>query len=281
MMPDSSESVQKTAEHEGQREASAPALQDAEASQGAPAAPPSEASQPPPDPKAPLSSKELLTILLLQGTVLLVFIAIADWHGWLHQLPTLRSAIETLLRNNLDFKTFLEAIAAYDFVGVTPESPQPSFYAIMLEVGIWSTFGVLARSIHSLAQSALHKEPISYLEGLIALLGDMLMAFGTAVAVVAFLRTAEFVNFTLKTASIESIIAISFILGFYHDDARKLLGSFKSRITREASETEKPKSAKTVAQDQEGSSTITLSPEDRQALKKIFNLQGEGEGKTL
>jgi hypothetical protein len=62
------------------------------------------------------------------------------------------------------------------------------------------------------------------------------MGGAIAMAVVAFLRSTSLnvgsVNLTLATADIELIIAISFILGFYHEDTRRLLGSFQKNITR-------------------------------------------------
>jgi energy-converting hydrogenase Eha subunit B len=79
----------------------------------------------------------------------------------------------------------------------------------------------------------------SILEALTKLFADSMMGVSVAIAVVAFLRTTEFANLSLKSADIGSIIAISFILGFYHEDTRRLLGSFQKRISGAARESEK------------------------------------------
>lgn len=69
----------------------------------------------------------------------------------------------------------------------------------------------------------------------------------TPSGVIAFLRAAQLsignAELTLKTASIEFIAATAFILGFYHEDTRRLLGSFHRRVTN-ADKTEREDSNK-------------------------------------
>jgi len=48
------------------------------------------------------------------------------------------------------------------------------------------------------------------------------------------------VEITLANASIETIIAISFILGFYNDESRRLLDSLRERITTGIKDTNAP-----------------------------------------
>lgn len=61
------------------------------------------------------------------------------------------------------------------------------------------------------------------------------MGVAIAIAVIFFLRATEFtigtVNLTLKTAGIELIAALAFILGFYHNDTRQLLGNIRERVS--------------------------------------------------
>ena len=70
------------------------------------------------------------------------------------------------------------------------------------------------------------------------------MGAAIAVAAVALLWSTQFVNLTLRTADIAAIVAISFILGFYHEDTRRLLAKFRDRISGIASETKSDEEVK-------------------------------------
>ena len=123
-----------------------------------------------------------------------------------------------------------EGFANFDFVGVSPENPEPSFLALAFEVLGWSAVGVLARSEYCITRRIARGENFDLLETISKLIGDFAMGVSIAVAVVAFLRSTEFVTLSLKSAGIEAIAAISFILGFYHEDTRRLLGPVKEAI---------------------------------------------------
>lgn len=133
-----------------------------------------------------------------------------------------------------------EEIASYNFVGVELGNLQPSPAAILIEVIVWSLLGVMARSEYNITHTLVQGEEFKVLESISRLIGDHAMGMAVAVAVVALFRSAELniaqVNLTLKTANIESIIAISFILGFYHEDTRRLLGSFQKGIAGDIDE---------------------------------------------
>jgi hypothetical protein len=132
-----------------------------------------------------------------------------------------------------------EDFARFDFIGVSPDSPQPSFLAIAVEVLAWSAFGVLARSEYYLTRLIIQHRDFRTLEIISKLVGDSAMGVSIAIAVVALLRSTEFVTLSLKSAGIDVIAAISFILGFYHEDTRRLLGTFRVRLTQKASESGK------------------------------------------
>jgi len=132
-----------------------------------------------------------------------------------------------------------EDFARFDFVGVGPDNPQPSFLAIAFEVLAWSAFGVLARSEYYVTRLIIQHRHFKTLEIASKLVGDFAMGASIAVAVVALLRSTEFVTLSLKSAGIDVIAAISFILGFYHEGTRRLLGTFQERLAQGASESGK------------------------------------------
>jgi len=129
-----------------------------------------------------------------------------------------------------------EDFARFDFIGVGPDHPQPSFLAIAFEVLSWSAFGVLARSEYYVTRLIIQHRSFKTLEVVSKLVGDFAMGASIAIAVVALLRSTEFVTLSLKSAGIDVIAAISFILGFYHEDTRQLLGTFREKLEQETKE---------------------------------------------
>lgn len=178
------------------------------------------------------NKKGVRSVFIMQIIIFALMVFGASMFGWLHNVPSLFSPFY------MGIEDYYEATANFNFVGVSPENPQPTIYAVILEVLIWSYMGVLARSAYS-ARRSMRGGKFSILEAITKLIADGVMGISIAIAVVAFLRTTEFVNLSLKSADIGSIIAISFILGFYHEDTRRLLGSFHKRISGAAGETKK------------------------------------------
>jgi hypothetical protein len=125
-----------------------------------------------------------------------------------------------------------EEIANFNFVGVTPNNPNPSFIAVMIEAMMWSLAGVLARHLYDLTQIIIRRNLVDPLETISRLIGESAMGVAIAMAVVAFMQTVQIANLTLKGAGIESVGAISFILGFYHEGARALLKGFQRQLSQ-------------------------------------------------
>lgn len=163
---------------------------------------------------------------MIQLILLAMMFGASVGYGWFHNVPS----PFTVMVSDKGIEAYSEGIANYNFVGVTPDQPQPSFFSVMIEAGLWSFFGVLARSEYYLAQIAVRRRELRLLETISKLIGDTAMGVAIAMAVIAFLRSTELVNLTLKTADIGAIGAISFVLGFYHEDTRRLLGSFRSTV---------------------------------------------------
>jgi hypothetical protein len=174
------------------------------------------------------STRRILAIISLQLAIVALLILLAVQYGWMHDVP---HPLSPLFGDN-DIESFAKGIAAFNFIGLSGDDAtnEPSIFAVILEVAIWSFAGVLARQEYTLAQIVVRDREFSLLKEVSRLIGDASMGVAIAIAVVAFLRSTQFVNMTLKTADIGSIAAISFILGFYHGDTRRLLGSLQRRV---------------------------------------------------
>ena len=125
-----------------------------------------------------------------------------------------------------------EDFASFDFIGVGPDNPEPTFLAVAIEVLFWSAFGVLARSEYHVTRLVIERRDFETLETISKLIGDFARAIAIAIAVVALLRSTEFVTLSLKDAGIDVVAAISFILGFYHEDTHRLLGTFRESVAK-------------------------------------------------
>ncbi len=161
--------------------------------------------------------KHILAAIMLQIVVIMSILLLWVYYHQLHDMEWPVASVED--------------IASYDFVGVEPDNPQPSPLAVLNEVIVWSLLGVMARSEFHITYVLARGKEFGILENISRLIGDHAMGSAIAVAVVALLRSTEVtiaqVSLTLGTANIESIIAISFILGFYHEHTRQLLGTFR------------------------------------------------------
>lgn len=175
---------------------------------------------------------DVLSVVGLQTIVLFLMILLTMQYSWLHNVPHILSP----LFGNRNVDSFADAIANYNFVGVKSATDEPSIFAVVLEVAIWSLAGVLARSEYYLSQIVIRKRQFHLLETISKLISDASMGIAIAIAVVLFLRATEFLDLSLKNANVASIAAISFILGFYHEDTRRLLGNFRRKITESAEE---------------------------------------------
>jgi hypothetical protein len=162
-------------------------------------------------------------IIVLQVIIVVLLFGLATAYGIQHRVKL--GFISPLSSPDL------EEIANFNFVGVTPDNPNPSFIAVMIEAMMWSLAGVLARHLYDLTQLIVKRNLVDPLETISKLIGESSMGVAIAMAVVAFLQTVQIANLTLKGAEIESVGAISFILGFYHESARGLLKGFQQRLS--------------------------------------------------
>jgi hypothetical protein len=128
---------------------------------------------------------------------------------------------------------FMEALAEFGFLGLSDSNPQPSILSLCYEISVWSFFGVTIRTIFR-ASTALRSNRFDFLKYIAQWAGDMMMGAGMAEAAILFLRISNFslgsATLTLAESSYETIAALAFILGFYHEDARRLLGKIRGKV---------------------------------------------------
>jgi len=100
-----------------------------------------------------------------------------------------------------------------------------------------------------LAGRAILKKEFEFLKFLVKWMSSSLYAWGVAVAVILSLNIISLsiagIDITLKNASLETIIALSFILGFYNEEARALLSSLRRRFASNLDESNKQPRDKT------------------------------------
>jgi len=128
---------------------------------------------------------------------------------------------------------FLDSVAKFDFLGKTAENPEPSILSLNVEIVMWTILGVVIRTIYTI-NITIRQRKFFFLPQMLKWLGDMLMAAGISEAVILFLSITSFsigtLDVTLAKANYKTIAAIAFILGFYHNDARRWLGSFRKKL---------------------------------------------------
>ena len=188
-----------------------------------------------PKSKPDYDKKQTWSVITLQGALAILLISLSIGYALVHDVPHGFSVWIHLIMNWSMEGYNNSGVTEFDFVGVNANFPVPSFYSLMMEVFVWSFAGVLARSEYYLTQIAIRREEFHMLESISKIIGDTSMGVSIAIAVVAFLTATTLtigqVELTLRTANVELIGAISFILGFYHEDTRRLLGSFHKRIS--------------------------------------------------
>lgn len=127
-----------------------------------------------------------------------------------------------------------EEVAAFDFVGGSgPEGP--SIWAVLLECAAWSFAGFVARAQYFLTLLALGKvQSMPLIQVGSKLIGEAAAGISIAVALVALLWSSELtvleIQMSLRNVGVGSVIAVSFVLGFFHDDSREILRRAGSRL---------------------------------------------------
>ena len=80
--------------------------------------------------------RRLLSIVAIQLIIVGIMLGISVGYGWFHGVPQ----AFTVMFGKDNIEVYKEAIANYDFVGVSPENPQPSFFTTGKHTGKFCNF---------------------------------------------------------------------------------------------------------------------------------------------
>lgn len=107
-------------------------------------------------------------------------------------------------------------------------------FSIGMEILFWSLIGVICQMAY-LSGQMMVKGQFEFGKYFIMWISTSLFAGGVAHAVIFALLVIKLsiagIEITLENAPISTIIAISFILGFYNQEARRLLDKLRGKIT--------------------------------------------------
>ncbi|HMV84744.1 MAG TPA: hypothetical protein PKA34_16565 [Blastocatellia bacterium] len=158
-------------------------------------------------------------IVILQAVIAVLTLLVGKPHTMLHQM-------------NWPFPS-PEQVAQFNFIGIAGNTV-PSIWSVLLETTAWSFLGVMARTEYKLARMLQHRKPVSIATAMGQIFGDAAAGISIAVALVALLWSSELkvidIKLTLKDAGIGSIIAVSFVLGFFNDRTQKFLGLIQGKL---------------------------------------------------
>lgn len=114
-----------------------------------------------------------------------------------------------------------ERLMRFEFVG-----GQPNGFSIAVDVTIWSLMGIHCRLAYMIGHATL-TSGVRFVQTLTLWASTALFGWGTALAVVFLVRPLKIVfgGFELGLSSLESFVTISFVLGFYNEQARRVLSA--------------------------------------------------------
>lgn len=116
----------------------------------------------------------------------------------------------------------------FDFVGGNTNA-----FSISIEIMFWALMGVICQMAYQ-STKTITKGEFDIWKSVFNWIGINLYAVGIAIAIIFSLNVISLnigdIQITLANAKIEVIIAISFVLGFYSEESRRLLGRLRGQI---------------------------------------------------
>jgi hypothetical protein len=130
--------------------------------------------------------------------------------------------------NLLDLLRQQQTVSAFDFIGGNANA-----FSIGTEIVYWTLMGVICQMAYQSGRTIIRGQ-FDFWRSVFSWIGISLYAVGIAIAVIFSLKVVSLnigdIKITLASAPIEVIIAISFILGFYSEESRRLLGRLRGKI---------------------------------------------------
>ncbi len=120
------------------------------------------------------------------------------------------------------------ALLPFDFIGGSANA-----FSIAVEIVYWALMGVVCQMAYQVSRAVVDGKFDAW-KSTFNWISISLYAIGVAIALIFSLKVISLnvgdIRITLASAPIEVIIAISFILGFYSEESRRLLGRLRGRI---------------------------------------------------
>lgn len=116
-----------------------------------------------------------------------------------------------------------------DFIG-----GKKNAFSMGMEISVWTFWGVSCRTAYT-ALKAMLKGKFRFFKYLVIWCGTVGFAWGVSVALIFSLSVVTFTvgatKVTLADASIEMLMAVAFIIGFYNEWALKMLEQVRDQLT--------------------------------------------------
>lgn len=118
----------------------------------------------------------------------------------------------------------------FDYVGGVANG-----YTVTLEIAIWSLMGLQCRMAYIIGRAALNGE-INFIRMLTMWLSSTVFGWGTTTVLVwlLYLIKLDIGAVAMGLSRIEAIVSLSFVLGFYNDETRRVLGVIRAFFRRTA-----------------------------------------------
>lgn len=115
---------------------------------------------------------------------------------------------------------------SFDFLG-----GRANGYTVSVEMTIWSLMGIHCRLAYIIGRMALTAE-VRLVQTLTLWFSTALFGWGTTLAVVSTLRfiTIGIGDIEIGLHRIEAVVTVSFVLGFYNEEARRMLSMVRDAV---------------------------------------------------
>ncbi len=131
----------------------------------------------------------------------------------------------------------LQNFSGFNYVGYPFPNKEPTAASMWVEIIFWAYVGVTASQVYTISQLIGQKLPFEAGRYSIRTFGIVIRAVALGTAVIFLLRivtlTVGPVVIDMRQADIQTVIAISFVIGFYNADTERVL----RRIWRQGAQT--------------------------------------------
>ena len=142
----------------------------------------------------------------------------------------------------------LQNFTQFNYVGYPFPNNEPTAAAMWVEIIFWSYVGVAASQVYAISQLISLKMPFEAGRYLIRTFGIVIRAVALSTALIFLLRivtlTVGPVAVDMRQADIQTVIAVSFVIGFYNEDTERVLRKIWKQVAQTVGIDSKKESAK-------------------------------------